>query len=104
MQSAGSPVNRKGNAPKYAKNVGYAQKSEIEVIVWESGKFESILAFSPPFVRICEIQISKDEGLVVFAGKDFQNRDLVMVYDLQKIVKFKQVCVFFWIFVVKCFY
>lgn len=88
--SVAKPYNAKKEKKKKRFNK-LVNDEEIQVIVWDVHSGANLLSFKPPLIEICDLYVSFKNEYLVLIGKDFQGRDLVLVYNFPDMVKYSKV-------------
>lgn len=62
------------------------------VSIWDlEDPSKSVFQFRPPLATLKNASISPDQASLSLNGKDFQGRELILVYAFQELVKFKKI-------------
>lgn len=68
-------------------NVSFDEK--IGITIWVNEM--SLISFTPPLTKLAVIKASLEEKYLAIAGKDQYKRDMIIVYNLQPILKEKKI-------------
>eukprot|EP00347_Sterkiella_histriomuscorum_P023802 403333335 len=66
-------------------------QKDYEVSIWDVQDQLCLFTFKPPLQSILSLSVSCDSSLLAISGKDFQKRDLFLVYLLADMIKYKKV-------------
>ena len=70
-------------------NRGNKSAEDIMVTIWDLDENqEPIFQFRPPLSKMKGVTMSTDESALAIYGKDFQGRELILVYAFQELAKF----------------
>ena len=87
-------VAKPGDSKKTAKKRKFnklVDEKEVHVIVWDVHTGSNLVNFKPPLVDICDLFVTFKNQFLVLIGRDFQGRDLILVYNFPDMVKLSKI-------------
>ena len=70
-------------------NRGNRTSEDILVTIWDLDENqEPVFQFRPPLGKLKGVTLSRDASGLCIYGKDFQNRELILIYAFQDMARF----------------
>ena len=83
-------LSSKANLPN--KRTGSQEKDDIMLTIWDLEEWQnSFFSFKPPLATLKNCTLSNDKTALCLNGKDFQGRELILVYSWQDLIKYKKI-------------